>query len=278
MSPDPRKSKHPRPTPRPTPARQPDRPLAIVTGATRPGRVGLACAIRLAQAGCDLIITSRTPRDTDARRALAAIRDAGARHASCAQLDPADTATVEARAAAIARAHPRIDVLVHNASRYAPSPLDTLDEPTATGFFHANALGPLLLTRALLPALRSSALPHGAAVVCFADIHALGPAGTPRRDHLAYAMSKAAMTEWALALARQLAPAVRVNLVAPGVVAFPNSGPESSDAFQSSYLARVPLARAGTPQDAAEAVTFLALHAGYVIGQVLRLDGGRSLT
>ncbi|MBA4027594.1 MAG: hypothetical protein C0475_00355 [Planctomyces sp.] len=274
------------PTPRPRPGARapgsassaPPRPVALITGATRPGRVGLACALRLARAGCDLIITSRTPRDADARRAVSSIRRAGAHTASCLALDPADLASIDTRAAAIVRSHPRIDVLVHNASRYAPSPLETLDATAAADFFHANALGPLLLTRALLPALRRSTLPHGGAVVCFADIHAMGPAGRPRPDHIAYAMSKAAMTEWALALARQLAPAVRVNLVAPGVVAFPQRGPESDDGFQARYLSRVPLGRPGTPEDAAEAVAFLALHAGYVTGHVLRLDGGRSLT
>jgi pteridine reductase len=90
-------------------------------------------------------------------------------------------------------------------------------------------------------------------------------------------MSKAALEEMVRSLARDLAPNVRVNGVAPGVVAWPDSGHESEASEQARYLKRVPLGRAGEPEDAAKAVVWLALDATYVTGDVIRVDGGRWL-
>jgi pteridine reductase len=106
------------------------------------------------------------------------------------------------------------------------------------------------------------------------DMHALG---RPRKGFAAYSMSKAALIEMVRCLARDLAPRVRVNGVAPGVVAFPESGYESTPDLQAKYLSRVPLDRSGTPEDAAEAVRWLALDARYTTGEIVRVDGGRWL-
>ncbi|MBL9032981.1 MAG: SDR family oxidoreductase [Phycisphaerae bacterium] len=246
------------------------RPVALVTGGVR--RVGLAIARALARSGSDLILTFRTNAD-EARAAATEIERLGGR-ASVERLDLDDLGAVEAFGARLAADLPRFDVLVHNASVYAPTPLATLDAAAMLSHFRINAAAPLLLTRHLAPRLRESSRPGGGAVVAIADMHALG---RPRLGHAAYSMSKAALVEMVRVLARELAPRVRVNAVAPGVVAFPDSGPESSAEFQERYLARVPLARAGTPGDAAEAVRWLALDAPYVTGEVIRVDGGRWL-
>jgi pteridine reductase len=131
-----------------------------------------------------------------------------------------------------------------------------------------------MLSARLSPLFERSLLPGGAAVVAMCDIHAMG---RPRRDFAAYSMSKAALEEMVRSLARDLAPSVRVNGVAPGVVAWPDSGIESESAEQSRYLRRVPLARAGEPEDAAKAVVWLALDATYITGDIIRVDGGRWL-
>lgn len=251
-----------------------ERPLALVTGGAR--RVGAAIAATLARAGCDLIITCRTGIH-DARTLAHTLRTLGAAP-SVETLDLADPDAVRAFAHAIARSHQRLDVLVHNASTYDPSPIQELAAPdgpaAAERQWRVNALAPLTLTAALAPLLRRSILPARGAVVALTDIHALG---RPRRDHAAYAMSKAALAEMVRSLARDLAPDIRVNAVAPGVVAWPDQGPDADPDLQARYLARTPLARAGTPDDAAEAVRWLALDAAYTTGQVLRVDGGRSL-
>lgn len=247
-----------------------DRPLAIVTGGAR--RVGRAICATLARHGCDILLTYRTSED-DAATVVKELREHGAA-ARAERLDLDDCDATLAWGERIASEEPRADVLVHNASIYAPTPLDELDAATALRHYRVNALSPLLLCKALAPALGRSTLPGGGAIVAMTDMHVLG---RPRVEFSAYSMSKAALTEMVRTLARDLAPRVRVNAVAPGVVAFPESGYESDPEAQARYIARVPLDRAGTPSDAAEAVRWLALEARYTTGEIVRVDGGRWL-
>ncbi|MBL0927888.1 MAG: SDR family oxidoreductase [Phycisphaerales bacterium] len=251
-----------------------ERPAALVTGAAR--RVGRAVALELARAGCDVHFTFRASRSEASALSdeLAALGSRGSARA----LDLDNPGEVERAGIDLAASLPRLDVLVHNASVYEPSPLASLSAENALRQYRVNALAPLLLSRALAGRLGESPRPGGGAIVAFADIHALGPLSRPRRDFVAYAMSKAALAEMVSTLAVALAPRVRVNAVAPGVVAFPERGHEADAEMQARYLARVPLGRSGTPEDAAGAVRFLALDAPYITGEILRLDGGRWLT
>lgn len=250
-----------------------DRPVALVTGGAR--RVGRAVCLALARAGCDVVLTFNRS-GAEAERTAAEVRALGA-NGRAVKLALEDGDAVVEGAHRIAAMSARWDVLVHNASSYEPSPLAELTAERAMRDFAINALAPLLLSRALAPMLARSPRPGGGAIVAMADIHAMGEHGLPRREFASYAMSKAALVEVVRTLARELAPGVRVNAVAPGVVAWPESGHESDEPAQKEYLKRVPLGRAGTPEDAAEAVRWLALDAHYVTGQVLRLDGGRSM-
>lgn len=251
-------------------AGQGDRPVAVVTGGVR--RVGLAIARAFARAGCDLVITYRES-GADAGAARDELSGLGAA-VRVERLDLGDLAAAEEWGARLARESRRLDVLVHNASIYRPTPLESLTEEDALRFYRVNAAAPLLLSKQLGPRLAESPLSGGGAIVAMADMHVLG---RPRKDFAAYAMSKAALVEMVRTLARALAPRVRVNAVAPGVVAFPESGYESDPEAQREYVARVPLKRAGTPEDGAEAVRWLALDAHYVTGEVVRVDGGRWL-
>ncbi|MFG0275142.1 MAG: SDR family oxidoreductase [Phycisphaerales bacterium] len=247
-----------------------ERPVALITGAAK--RVGRATALAFVDAGCDLVITYRTSED-EAQE----LRDEASARAATVRLEHLDLNDLDATSALgerLAKDLPRLDVLVHNASIYGPTPLESLAAADALRHYRVNALAPLLLTRDLAPLLRESPLPGGGAVVAMADIHAMG---RPRKQFSAYAMSKAALVEMVRTLARELAPRIRVNAVAPGVVAFPDEGYESSESEQAAYLSRVPLERTGTPEDAAAAVRWLALEARYVTGEVVRVDGGRWL-
>ncbi len=246
------------------------RPLALITGAAR--RVGRACALELARSGCDIIFTYHSS-EPDAESLAHELAGLGA-EASFHRLDLSDLAAVEAFAAERADVLGALDVVVHNASVYEPSPLEEVTHESVLRQYRVNAAAPLILTARLAPLLRGSSLPGGACVVALADIHAMG---RPRRNYAAYAMSKAALAEMVRSLARDLAPDVRVNGVAPGVVAWPESGDESDPDVQARYLRRIPLARAGQPDDAARAVRWLALEATYVTGEIVRVDGGRWL-
>jgi pteridine reductase len=97
----------------------------------------------------------------------------------------------------------------------------------------------------------------------------------PWPEFLAYCASKAALANLTLGLAKELAPEVTVNGIAPGVVDWPDDYPEAD---RQKYLKRVPLGRAGTPEDVAHLVHYLATEGSYITGQIIRLDGGRSIT
>lgn len=259
------------PEARPHPSGRPGRPMVLVTGAAR--RVGRAIVLEFARAGCDVSFTYHASGD----EAESLAREAAALGAEGTffQVDLSDAGAVEAFAQDRAEMQSRLDVIVHNAALYEPSPLDEVTLADAERQMRVNAIAPLILTAKLAPLLRQSGLRGGASVIALADIHAMG---RPRRNFGAYAMSKAALVEMVRCLARDLAPEVRVNAVAPGVVAWPESGIDAGPEEQARYLRRIPLRRAGTPEDAAKVVRWLALEATYVTGEVIRVDGGRWLT
>ncbi|MFO0828807.1 MAG: SDR family oxidoreductase [Phycisphaerales bacterium] len=247
-----------------------ERPRIVVTGAAK--RVGRALALEFAAAGCDLDLTYRSSEADVARtaddaraRARAAGHEIGvATH----RLELGDPPAVEAFGKSLAASRGgRIAGLVHNASSYGPTPFGGVTPEAAMAHFRVNALAPLLLTQALAPALRAAR----GAVVLFSDIHVLG---RPRPRYVAYSMSKAALTDLCSTLAIELAPEVRVNAIAPGVVAWPADAPRDEI---ERYESRIPLARPGTPDDAARCARWLVFDATYVTGETIRLDGGRWL-
>jgi len=131
----------------------------------------------------------------------------------------------------------------------------------------SNLRGPYFLTQALLPELTAA----GGSVVNLLDVHAV----RPMRDHAVYCMAKAGLQMMTLALAKDLGPQIRVNGIAPGAILWPELDSTSED--QQKILNKVVMGRAGRPEDIASAVAYLGLDATYVTGQVLAIDGGRSL-
>lgn len=248
--------------------------VALVTGGAK--RVGRAVALRLAQEGMDIAFTfntSASEADATARQ----IQQMG-RRAHAIKVDLASPDAVNHVHEGFRRCFDRLDVLVNNASSFAPSPLGQV---TPGGFAHhmtINALAPLLLIQKFTSMLsapttdRGDITPGTGRIVNFLDMHVSGP---PLKNFVAYNASKAALLEITKTCAVELAPHVTVNAVAPGVVAWPES---ISAQFRDRYLQRVPLARHGSPDDAAAAVLFLVRDAGYCTGQVITVDGGRSLT
>lgn len=245
-----------------------DRPVCLITGAAK--RVGRATAQLLASRGFDIVATYRS----SANEASELQDELGPGRVRIMELDLDDLHAIENAGRSLAASLPRLDVLIHNASIYAPRPLAELDAEHILSMYRVNAAAPLLLTRHLAPLLTRSTLPGGGSIVAMCDMHAMG---RPRRELAAYSMSKAALIEMVRTLARELAPNVRVNGVAPGVVAFADSGFESEPELQRAYLSRVPLGRSGTPEEAAEVVRWLAMDATYTTGEIVRIDGGRWL-
>jgi pteridine reductase len=241
--------------------------VALVTGAAQ--RIGAAIARELHAAGCNVLLHCRSSRaEADA---LAAELNA-VRHDSAAvlQADLTQLPQVEQLAAAAIAHWNHIDLLVNNASGFFPTPVGTVNEPEWDSLFASNLKGPFFLSQALVPALRE----RRGAIVNIVDVYA----ELPLAQHAVYTMAKAGVAMMTRALAQELGPDVRVNGVAPGVILWPaEENPELGGAKAEALLAQTALKRIGDPADIARAVRYLGLEAGYVTGQILAVDGGRTL-
>jgi pteridine reductase len=241
----------------------PTPPVALITGAAK--RVGRAIALHFADAGFDIAFTYLHSQ-TDANSLVEEIR-AKSRRCQAFQADLTDpTAAAEAIYQNFTKSFDHLNVLVNNASLYEPSAMDQTDLPQMRRLFSIHVESPLLLSRAFAPTLRAN---NGHIVNMLDDL-----AEGPWPKYLAYCASKAALWNLTLGLALELAPEVTVNGIAPGVAEWPVGFPEDQ---KKDYLRRVPLARAGTPDDIAQAILFLCTTGTYVTGQVLHVDGGRSI-
>ena len=233
--------------------------VALVTGGAR--RVGRAIVRRLVAAGFAVAFTYYNSE-----------ADAEILHGECgawpikADLTEPDAAG-EHIASVLELFSGQLNVLVHNASAFEPGGLTDASIASLRRMQALHVEAPLLLTRRFAPMLRATR----GHVVTLCDLLA----ERPWPAYLAYCSTKAALASLTLGLARELSPEVTVNGVAPGVVDWPDDFPEAE---RAKYLARVPLGRAGTPADAAELVQFLVTGGSYITGQIIRLDGGRSIT
>ncbi|CAM5403739.1 pteridine reductase [Rhodanobacter lindaniclasticus] len=243
----------------------PDRPVALITGAAR--RVGAVIARTLHAAGYDVALHYR--HSADEARALADELQAS-RAGSVLPLsaDLADLAALPALVERVVAHYGRLDALVNNASAFFPTPVGTATPAQWGTLFASNAQAPFFLSQAALPALRET---HGS-IVNLVDIYA----ERPLAEHPLYCMAKAALAAMTRSLALDLAPEVRVNGVAPGAVLWPSDGKPCAD--QQAMLARTPLQRAGSPEDVANTVLWLLRDAPFVTGQIIRVDGGRTLS
>lgn len=240
------------------------RPVVLVTGAAR--RVGAAIARTLHAAGYDLALHCRNSRaELDSL-----IGDLELQRGSSTLALQAELANVEALPDLVTDTidrFGRLDGLVNNASAFFPAALESVTAQQWDELFASNARAPFFLAKAAAPHLRERA----GAIVNLLDIYAQ----RPLPGYSVYCMAKAAQAAMTEALAHELGPQVRVNGVAPGAVMWPENG--TSYANKDEIIARTPLKRAGTADDVARTVLWLLRDAGFVTGQIVRVDGGRSL-
>ena len=240
-------------------------PVALVTGAAR--RIGATIARRLHAAGYDLALHCRSSRaELDAL--IVGLERERAGSAFALQADLGDVTQIAPLVESAVGRFGRLDALVNNASAFYPTPVGAATPAQWDELFGANARAPFFLAQAAAPHLGDRA----GAIVNLVDIYA----ERPLPQHAIYCMSKAALAMMTKALARDLAPAVRVNGIAPGAVLWPDAGKDAAD--QAQLVERTPLKRTGTPDDIAAAVLWLLRDAPFVTGEIVRVDGGRHLT
>lgn len=162
-----------------------------------------------------------------------------------------------------------ITTLINNASTFYPTPIGQIKESDWNNLIDSNVKAALFLSQGLYPQLQK----NNGAIINLIDIHA----SKPMASHTTYCIAKAGLQMMTLSLALEMAPKVRVNGVAPGAILWPeNDWPENNSSPNKKLLEKIPMLRSGEPSDIAEAVYFLA-HAPYITGQILAVDGGRSL-
>ncbi len=238
--------------------------VVLITGGAR--RVGAEIASTLHAAGARLLIHYRTSAAAAAELAgqfNAARPRSAALH--CADLHRAE-APQELVAAALEH-FGRLDILINNASSFYPTPVGTITIAQWDDLMASNLRAPLFLSQAAAPSLR---LQRGL-IINMVDIHGL----RPLKGHPVYSTAKAGLAMLTRSLARELGPDIRVNGIAPGPVLWPQRDIDGE--LKREIIAKTALKRHGSPQDIARTALFLAKDAPYITGQIIAVDGGRSI-
>ncbi len=237
--------------------------VVLITGGAK--RVGAATCRRLHSAGANLMLHYRVSAG-EARLLQAELNHQRKDSVALIQADLLDTAKLPAMVEQTVQSFGRLDALVNNASSFFQTPVGEITAAAWEDLIGTNLRAPLFLAQAAAPALRKSL----GAIVNITDIHA----ERPLKNYVVYSVAKAGLVGLTRSLARELAPEVRVNAVAPGPILWPDD--ESFDELsRQRIISHTPLKREGTPEDIAKAVHFLLADATYVTGETINVDGGR---
>ena len=238
---------------------------ALVTGGAK--RVGAAMVRALHSAGANVVVHCHH----SVKAAEALVAELNAARASSALVVSAnllDSAHIGELVEAATRQFGHLHILINNASTFYPTPMGEITEAQWNDLLGTNLKAPLFLTQAASSALR---LARGQ-VINIVDIHGM----RPLRRYPVYGVAKAGLIMLTRSLARELGPHIRVNGIAPGPVLWPADGAADKE-LQEKIVARTALKRAGTAEDVARTALFLAADAPYITGQIIAVDGGRSV-
>ncbi|MBB3048125.1 pteridine reductase [Litorivivens lipolytica] len=242
-------------------------PVALITGGAQ--RIGRQIAKTLHQRGYRILIHYR--RSTDAAEELAGeLNNQRADSAAILSADFAQSGAAETLAQAAINTFGRVDALINNASDFYPTPVGRITEQDFDGLMASNLRAPLFLSQALASELAA----RNGCIVNLVDIYAQRPLA----EHTAYCCAKAGVAMLTQSLALELAPAVRVNGVAPGAILMPTEESAFVSQEKLNIEQRVALRRIGEPDDIARTIAFLVCDAPYITGQILAVDGGRTLS
>ena len=240
--------------------------VVLITGGAR--RVGAAIARRLHEGGANLVIHYRSSAG-EARTLKDELAKARAGSVVLIQGDLLKPAHLTSLIKDAVKAFGRLDALVNNASSFYPTPMGEVTEKAWDDLIGTNLKAPLFLSQAAARELRKN---HGS-IVNIIDIHA----EFPMKSYVVYNTAKGGLVALTRSLARELGPEVRVNGVAPGTIIWPDDEAWKDELARQRIMNQTALKRVGEPDDIAKAVEFLLTAAPFVTGQVLAVDGGRSV-
>lgn len=237
---------------------------ALVTGAAK--RIGAVISAALHEAGANVAIHYLNSAE-DAEQLASKLNETRSDSAVTVRGDLNNTAALKQMIDHLIKRVGRLDILVNNASSFYPTPLESITEQHWDDLLGINLKAPLFLSKVALPHLKQ----NGGVIINIVDVHAQ----RPLKNHPVYSSAKAGLAMLTRSLAKDLSPEVRVNGVSPGAILWPESG--ISEQLKKNIIAQIPLKRPGAPADIAAAVVFLVRDAPYITGEIIAVDGGRSV-
>jgi pteridine reductase len=240
--------------------------VILVTGGAR--RVGVAICRRLHSQGASLVVHYRAS-ESEARALEAELEQVRPGSVALVQADLLETANLPHLLDETVSHFGRLDALVNNASSFFPTPLGEVTEDGWEDLIGSNLKAPLFLSQAAAPQLKR----QRGCIVNIVDIHS----EWPLKRYVVYNAAKGGLASLTRSLAVELAPEVRVNGISPGPILWPEAGEWMDEASRQHIIGRTLLKRTGEPDDIARTVSFLIADAPYITGQIIAVDGGRSV-
>jgi pteridine reductase len=240
--------------------------VILVTGGAR--RVGVAICRRLHSQGASLVVHYRAS-ESEARALEAELEQVRPGSVALVQADLLETANLPHLIDETVSHFGRLDALVNNASSFFPTPLGEVTEDGWEDLIGSNLKAPLFLSQAAAPQLKR----QRGCIVNIVDIHS----EWPLKRYVVYNAAKGGLASLTRSLAVELAPEVRVNGISPGPILWPEAGEWMDEASRQHIIGRTLLKRTGEPDDIARTVSFLIADAPYITGQIIAVDGGRSV-
>lgn len=239
-------------------------PVALITGGAK--RIGHQIASMLHASGYDIMIHYRSSQQA-ASALVHSLNEARDNSAAMVQGDLLDINSVPTIVDSTIQQFDRLDAVINNASTFYPTPIELINEEYWNDLVGSNLKAPAFIAKHAVPYLRQS----NGCIVNIIDIYGQ----TPLSNHPLYCSAKSGLSMLTKSLARDLAPEIRVNGVSPGAVLWPENN--KTEFSQDELLKRIPMQRMGSPEDIAKAVRFLLMDADYITGQIIAVDGGRSV-
>lgn len=242
-------------------------PVVLITGAAR--RIGAEIAKTFHREGFDVALHYNRSAE-DANALAETLNSQRKNSAATFQAELTDVSAIKTMTKSVFQWRNKLNVLINNASSFYPTELGSASEEQWDDLMGSNLKGPYFLCQAVAQKLRESS----GSIISIADIYAKNPL----KGYSIYCIAKAGNIMLTKSLAKELAPEVRVNGIAPGVILWPNTDDQMSETTKHKVIDSVPLGRTGRPADIAKLALFLATTASYTTGQVIAVDGGSSLT
>ena len=242
-----------------------DAPVVLITGGAK--RIGSHVTQFLHNCGYSIMIHYRSSASS-AHQLVEELNDKRENSADAVQGDLIDIESIPKIIEQTIDRFGHLDVLINNASTFYPTPIELIENDFWNDLVGSNFKGPAFLIKAAVPHIRDSQ----GCIINIVDIYA----SKPLSNHPIYCSAKAGLQMLTKSLARDLAPDIRVNGVAPGAILWPEKG--NTEITQDELIENIPLGRMGAPEDIAKTIRFLIEDGTYITGQIITVDGGRSVT